>query len=193
MLFAVLAVWALVATGLFAWQTWAPPSASTLWDSDASLLQEFQFQSSNVAFSLGWFGPTTWSMGQEAVSWIDELIGTLDRGRSAPGGFASAGPLNLTEMNLVCSLSGMTYVAGLIRDIPSAWNGTIHASTLTYGGYALRTWWVYTNVSRDLSGVRPLGTDPLLQIGPAGVSDLRTQLGQLRSLTLPLGTALNCT
>lgn len=192
MLFAVLVVWALVATGLFAWQTLAPPSASTVWDSDASLLQELKFQSSNAAFSLGWFGPSTWSMGQGAVSWIDEMIGTMDRGRSAPGGFPSAGALNLTETNLVCSLSGMTYVARLIRDMPSAWNGTIPYSTLTYGGYAFRTWWVYTNVSRDLSGVRPIGTDPLLQIGPSGVSDLRTQLGQLRSLTLPLGTALNC-
>lgn len=192
-LFASLAGWAILASGLLGWEVLSPGLAPAVWDSDASLLRDLRSGFAGGDNALGWYLYTHhWSWGQEALNWIGEIYSKVRQGQSLPGGFPSATSLNLTLVNLGCSWSGMTYVVPLLQDSSSAWNGTLWNSTLTYGSYVSQTDQVYANVSKALSGVRPMGTDPLAQIGPTGVVSIRMQLGRLLSLTQILGPAIAC-
>jgi hypothetical protein len=179
-LLALLTAWALFASGLLAWQAISPGLAPAVWDSDATILQDAHFGFSNADYVLGEYLTTQqWRWGDQGVRWIEEIFGVVRRGESSPAGFPSGTTLNLTLVNLGCSLSGMSYVVRVLRDYPSAWNATVWNSTLTYRGYVSQTEQVYANVSMSLSGVHPTGRDPLAQIGPAGVAKVRSQLGRL--------------
>ena len=169
------AIWASVAT--LEWVTVSGQRAAQAWNADAGFLGrlsgEFGAASGELQNALVW-GNLTW--GREAEGSLAAAARLAQDGGGTPDGPQLASALNLTPKNFGCAAYGLTNAFARIDAGQSTW--TAQAPYLTNMSE------VSSALATRLRAVRASGTDPIVQLGPANVTQIRTSAGMLSALVV---------
>ncbi len=175
LLLVAVAIWASTAT--VEWMSESGLRAAQAWNADAGFLGrlsgEFGAASGELQNALAWDN-LTW--GREAESSLAAAARLAQDGGGAPDGSAMAAILNLTPRNFGCAAYGLTNAFAGIESGQTTW--TAQASYLTNLSTASSA------LATRLRAVRASGTDPIIQLGPASVTQIQTYAGMLYTLVV---------
>lgn len=183
--FVVVIVWALVASATLGW--YVERNSAQAWNADSIFLlrlgEELSYAAIDLNTALKWEN-TTW--GETAAGYI--YVGSrLVQDESTPDAASLVASLNLTQRNLYCASMGLTSTMAGIHVNDSSWTGP-----LGKGPYLTNLTAVLEYLSTELGSVTLSGTNPISQLGPTTVSEIRNQGGQLLVLTVASSQSIYC-
>ncbi len=175
LLVAGLAVWAVAASAGLGWMAYQNSLQGM--NADAVFLNRvgdgLRWASLYIQESVYWKNA---SWGDSALGWLYETEALAKSGGGAPDGGSLVGALNLTQSNFDCAGHGLGLDFAFLRENASNWASS---SAVTYLQLASG---VLGNLSVPLLAVTPNGINPMTQIGPATVGQIRQQAGDFYTL-----------